>query len=267
MKSIKMLFTLIATIGFVLSLMACPPEIIEPETVSIFPVFIPTTAIPKTIEYDMDAPQWDGPVGYYYLFGPPLMGWENGTFTIGQTYETLIMGDLASTTVSRTTDGSIIYTIIFSDKKGSSTLTLRPDNTFTYTQQLLLALIHNGPDSFGYIKTEMSGTRNDTVLTAIGRAVAYLGTSSACDLLLGYEYEFRSRSNGDWVGLYLKTTGSNDATVTLPAPAYDIPAIESAMASLDINNTGEPNLLLLDAGVWTDGYTQDEIDVLWASHP
>ena len=258
------------TIALAIGLGSCElfdtPKTQNTLSVSEFPIFLSNTIGQRSIVISDSSTAEEGEF-IYSLFGPVLLGWTSGSYRIDTEHDTFIYGVLSKTTIE-TNGTSVIYTTTLGDDTGRIVITMNEDGTFSFLQVLMLEITDQG--SVHFIHSEMSGQRNSTSLDASGTIILYHGTDTEGHELEKYIYDYRSRDNGDWFGIFLTGYHTNDyENVTdLPPPAYsNEDTIMTAANSMDDDITyGVDQFIGLDLeNNWVNTSEPADATLIWSA--
>lgn len=247
----KKLFTLAIVLLSVLVLTGCPNPIIPDEDViTVFPAFDGFVAARNISITLHGAPGTDaGAEDFYMANGPLLTGWEEGTFEIGTTYTTTILGTSVETVASM--DGeTIVYTGTFSDGEGKFEIRLNTDNSFTYMQRIVL--VGNNWDSgtfINYVSSSLTGTRDGTNYDASGNCLGYASNGDGTGKY-GFRYEtsVKIRISDHWIGLFVPKAAAVDLSGEPDVSYASGIALEDDLMALMTEDYG--TYCIWDNGTW-----------------
>ena len=264
----KQLFFTLVTVTFA-TLVGCTPELPLGTQVDRVPVLWNSSVIPMGLSKSvtMTFPDGTSEVAANIEFNcaaiaPVVTGWESGTYYVGDSYISSVLGNSITTTISQNgTD--IIYAGVFdADADGGGyVLTYHTDGTFDFDQRV----IWNYQNLKFYVVSIMSGTLTGNSYSGNGAAYCYQyeGTPNPPQSqLVGVTYSAHAISG--YFGVLVDGLAGNFDD-TLSEPIYGDTSWTATVDALVWDTLTDGNMMLVwnELGTWNASQTSGPSDPNW----
>lgn len=180
----------------------------------------------------------------YVIMSPVIIGWEENSsgFEIGDAFSQNVLNQTVNTTISQNGE-NIVFTGSFSDNTSNYVVTLYPNNTFDFTEQLELS---SGTTTYLVI-TSMNGAAISSTGFS-GNGITKLASWNGSDSqAMYYAVKYSAKASSSFIYNHI-TSVTFGGTYNYGSPSLSNSSLVTAMNILDSETFSTYNYLVMRNG-------------------